>query len=228
DSEDEAAENDALIKRDKMLQKIMFVDPFATEIHIHALQALRASGSKQSLDMKNKEIAGDLAGSLLDNLWILYANSGICVEVNSSSLSILRELARNLETMEKSSKIDISIEEMNIAIQELKDYLKFPLGLVLTLASSETKSTKIDKLEPFVTTNNTVPLVGVIPLITFASLLIEISACIEVIVDVVQEPANKADFKIAPDDKPKQNKHRDKNISKQFKDGKTMKTLERV
>ncbi|KAL3498974.1 hypothetical protein ACH5RR_041706 [Cinchona calisaya] len=76
DSEDEALEDHILIKRDEMLQKIMFVDPFAPEIHIQALQALKASGSTHSLEMKNKEIAWDFVDSLSDTLWILLTNSG--------------------------------------------------------------------------------------------------------------------------------------------------------
>ncbi|KAL3499039.1 hypothetical protein ACH5RR_041771 [Cinchona calisaya] len=75
DSEDEAVEDDILIKRDEMLQKIMFVDPFAPEIHIQALQALKASGSTHSLEMKNKEMARDFVHSLSDTLWIVFANS---------------------------------------------------------------------------------------------------------------------------------------------------------
>ncbi|KAL3499048.1 hypothetical protein ACH5RR_041780 [Cinchona calisaya] len=103
----------------------------------------------------------------------------ICLKMNSSSLSILRELVRNLETMEKSSTINISIEKMKTLVQELKDYLKSLPGLVLTLTYSEAKSPVTDKTEPFLTTNNVVPLTEVIPLVAFASLLIEISVCIE-------------------------------------------------
>ncbi|KAL3499067.1 hypothetical protein ACH5RR_041799 [Cinchona calisaya] len=75
---------------------------------------------------------------------------------------------------------------------------------VLRLASSKAKSLEIDKIEPFLTTNKSpVSLIEVIPLVTLASVLIEISTRIEDIVDAVQEPGNKADFKIAPNDKTK-------------------------
>ncbi|KAL3498973.1 hypothetical protein ACH5RR_041705 [Cinchona calisaya] len=67
--------NFILIKRDEMLQKIILVDPFAPEIHIQALQALKASGSTHSLEMKNNEIARDFVDSLLGTLWTLLANS---------------------------------------------------------------------------------------------------------------------------------------------------------
>ncbi|KAL3499058.1 hypothetical protein ACH5RR_041790 [Cinchona calisaya] len=116
------------LKRDEMLQKIMFIDPFATEIHIQALQTLKASGSAHTLEMKNKEIARDFVDSLSDTIWILLADS----------------------------------------------------------------------------------------------------ARIEDIIDAVQELANKSDFRIAPDDKAKQNEQKDKNVSEQNEVEKTMKTLDRV
>ncbi|KAL3499045.1 hypothetical protein ACH5RR_041777 [Cinchona calisaya] len=79
------------IKRDEMLQDIMFVDPFAPEIHIQALQALKASGSTLSLEMKNKEIARDFVHSLSDTLWILFANS--------SNTSFLVSVADQMQTL---------------------------------------------------------------------------------------------------------------------------------
>ncbi|KAL3499053.1 hypothetical protein ACH5RR_041785 [Cinchona calisaya] len=54
----------------------------------------------------------------------------------------------------------------------------------------------------------------------WAFVLIEILACIEDIVDVAQELANKAEFKNALDDKPKQNEHKDKSVSEQIEDEK--------
>ncbi|KAL3499041.1 hypothetical protein ACH5RR_041773 [Cinchona calisaya] len=87
----EDVEIDILIKMDEMLQNIMFVDPFAPEIHIQALQALKASGSTHSLEMKNKEIARDFVHSLSDTLWILFANS--------SNTSFLVSVADQMQTL---------------------------------------------------------------------------------------------------------------------------------
>ncbi|KAL3499075.1 hypothetical protein ACH5RR_041807 [Cinchona calisaya] len=98
DSEDEAIKDDILIKRDEMLQKIMFVDPFAPEIHIPALQALKASGSTHSLEMKNKEIARDFVDSLSATLWILLTNSGKTkdqMQILYNGLLFLRTLLMN-------------------------------------------------------------------------------------------------------------------------------------
>ncbi|KAF5935284.1 hypothetical protein HYC85_026413 [Camellia sinensis] len=154
--------------------------------------------------------------------------SDLCFRVNTNSSSVIRELAMKIKTMRKSTKLDVLVEEMNIAVEELRNDLKSLPGLLI----SPPKSPENDKGGPILTTSSTttVPLVEVIPLGTFASLLIEIAARVEAIVDTVEELERLAEFKPAvdDDDKPKQYQLNNKILSDQQKDEETMKVLEEV
>lgn len=133
----------------------------------------------------------------------------ICDKVNSSTCYILKEIANNLETMNKSSNLDLSIEEMKKSIQDLKTHLK-SMPAVLFIQStdelSETKSQeKVAKEEAVLATINNIALAEIVPLVTFVSLLIEIASRVEDIVDTVEELANMAEFKTVD--------HQDKNTT---------------
>ncbi|CAI9093380.1 OLC1v1028875C1 [Oldenlandia corymbosa var. corymbosa] len=127
----------------------------------------------------------------------------VCEKVSSSATKILREVSMNLEKMEKSTKLEISIQEMNNAVLELKNQLESLPNLVLS--SSPDKSSKSDEGKQDETRSSggtitmavdiSIPLVEMIPLVTFASLLIEIPSRVEAIVEAVDELAKMAEFK---------------------------------
>lgn len=96
--------------------------------------------------------------------------------------------------MKRSSQIDISIEEMNDAVQDLQENLK-SLSCFLIEPKALEATVENENKEAILT----VPLVEVLPLVSFASLLIEIAGRIEGLVKAVEELANLAEFK------PKQN-----------------------
>ncbi|KAL2551042.1 Aluminum-activated malate transporter 10 [Forsythia ovata] len=128
--------------------------------------------------------------------------SETCQKVSSSSSRILKELATSINTMTRSSKLDIWLDEMNCSIQELQNYMKSLSGLI---HEPEAKSFENEKKEAVVLTINDVDVLEIMPLITFASLLIEIAGRVEQVVDAVEELANLAEFKDAAVDKTKQN-----------------------
>ncbi|XP_009776252.1 aluminum-activated malate transporter 10-like [Nicotiana sylvestris] len=126
-----------------------------------------------------------------------------CQQLSSSTSEILKELAMNMKTMRKSSRIDILIQEKNSAIQELETQLKQVSGLLIV-----PKGAKNEKNEekPVVTTGNVIPMVEIIPAATFASLVIEIAMRIEGVVDAVEELSKMAKFKIEDAEMIKQSK----------------------
>ncbi|CAK9169341.1 unnamed protein product [Ilex paraguariensis] len=150
-----------------------------------------------------------------------------CLRVSSKSSSILRELAKSITTMTLSSTIDISIEEVNNAVVDLQNDLEALPGLLISPPVTEAKTAQNEKAEPILTTTIT-PLVDIIPLVTVASLLIEITGRIEDIVDAVEELSDLAQFKPASDEKPKQNQSNQNIVPDQQKDNETMKALQRV
>ncbi|KAL6131116.1 hypothetical protein ACLB2K_069494 [Fragaria x ananassa] len=123
-------------------------------------------------------------------IWYLKKHvSNACKTMNKSSSDILRELAITVKTMTKSSKMGLLVQEMNTAVQKLQISLKSLPSCLIAPTSEETADEA-----PFRKTCIT-PLVEVIPLTTFVSLLIENAARINGIVDAVNELAIMVDMK---------------------------------
>ncbi|XWS50140.1 hypothetical protein CRYUN_Cryun12cG0063200 [Craigia yunnanensis] len=146
-----------------------------------------------------------------------------CLKVSSSSSSAIRELAETVKTMKKSSTIDLLVGEMNSAVQELQNDLKSLSHLLNPSADPENKKLETSCMEA---TTTTVPLMEIIPVVTLASIIIEIVVRIESLVDNVEELAKLAEFPTR-DDKSKQSKMKDKIVSDEKTEG-TMKALQRV
>lgn len=116
----------------------------------------------------------------------------------------------SVKTMTNSSRLDLSVAEMNFALQELQNALKsLPTQLIrhppLPDESTENKSTAKK--------DSALPLMGVIPLATLVSLLTEIAARIEETVDGVVKLAELAEFKASNEDKAAQNQSTSSNQS---------------
>ena len=129
--------------------------------------------------------------------------SDICLRVSIKCSSVIRELATNIKTMRKSPKLDLLIEEMNAAVEELQNDLKVLPALLVPRNGNGNGEGEPDRNSP---TSSPVPLAELIPLATFASLLIEIAARVEAIVDAVEKLGSVAEFKPATDEKSKKNK----------------------
>ncbi|MBA0583828.1 aluminum-activated malate transporter 10 [Gossypium raimondii] len=149
-----------------------------------------------------------------------------CLKVSSSSSNVIRELAETVKTMKKkSSTTDLLAEEMKSAVQGLQNDLKKIPHLLNPSAIPGNKTLETACSEA---TTPTVTLMELVPVVTLASILIEISGRIEALFDAVEELAKLADFGIN-DDKSKHSKMTDKTVSdaKQQTEG-TMKALQRV
>ncbi|XP_026425342.1 aluminum-activated malate transporter 10-like isoform X2 [Papaver somniferum] len=117
--------------------------------------------------------------------------SNVCIRLSSHSSVVLRELTVMIKTMKKSSSIEISIGEMGSAVQELQHAMKcLPIPPLLPLLVKS--QTEITELSPATQANT--PLMEVLNLVTITSLLVEISARIEDIVDAVNELASMTGF----------------------------------
>ncbi|KAK6947966.1 Aluminum-activated malate transporter [Dillenia turbinata] len=125
--------------------------------------------------------------------------SNICFRVSSSCSSVTKELVMSLMTMKKSTKMDFSIEELRSSVKDLQKELKsLPQSLVSQPDTSKVQqSAENEKKQRISTARTVVSLVEIIPLASFASLLIEVSVRIEGIVHAVDELAKLADFKPA-------------------------------
>ncbi|KAJ9148127.1 hypothetical protein P3X46_030215 [Hevea brasiliensis] len=148
--------------------------------------------------------------------------STACLRVSSNSSSIIRVLAETIKAMKRSSKIEFLVEEMNGAVEELQEALKSLSELSNPPACKNTETVSSAAME-------TIPLMEVMPVVTFTSLLIEISARIKGIVKAVEELAKVAAFKDAAQDKCKENQPNNRLEQQgQTKDEETMKVLQRV
>ncbi|KAL3622283.1 hypothetical protein CASFOL_033694 [Castilleja foliolosa] len=117
--------------------------------------------------------------------------SKFCLILSANSSAVLKELAITIATMTKSSKIDHTVKEMKLAVQELQNAVaslsKQPIG-------STQSGNGIGKGNGN-PTGTAVILVEIIPLVTVSSLLIDIAARIEKIVETVNVLAAKAEFR---------------------------------
>ncbi|KAH7668470.1 Aluminum-activated malate transporter protein [Dioscorea alata] len=103
--------------------------------------------------------------------------SAVCMKVSSEASKVLKEMVNSVMTMTKSPCIDLLVGEMNIAVEELHSAMR-------TLSDSITRSSAVS-----------VSFVETLPLITIASLVIEVCTRVEAIVDSVEELASLAGFK---------------------------------
>lgn len=95
--------------------------------------------------------------------------------------------------MRRSQGIDLLVADMNDAVQDLQSALKaLPSQLIQGTASPQREAASEEKHSISVTA--TLPLMEALPLITVASLLIEISSRIEGAVNAVETLARLANF----------------------------------
>lgn len=107
--------------------------------------------------------------------------------------------------MNKSPTIDLLVEEMNSAVEELHNDLKSLSHLLnpSTTAENQISATAL------------VPFMEIIPVVTLASILIEIAVRIEALVGSVEELVKESEMK-------------DKIVAKEEKPEGTMKAIQRV
>ncbi|KAJ9173764.1 hypothetical protein P3X46_016870 [Hevea brasiliensis] len=143
--------------------------------------------------------------------------STACQRVSSNSSSVITELAETIKSMKRSCNIDFLVEEMNSAVEELQQALKS-----LSKLSIPPESKNITETPTSAAMDTKVPLMEVMPVVTFASLLIEISSRIKGIVKAVEQLANVAEFKVTVQDKCNETQRNNK-LQGQQKDEETMK-----
>lgn len=121
---------------------------------------------------------------------------------------------------------------MNNAVQELQNDLKSLPGLPIQQSLPEAGTPQDKKTYSNSTSaaaSVPVPLIEIIPLVTLVSLLIEIAARIESIVDAVEKLADLAQFQPVADEKiKKDNKPDSKIVQDQHKEDETVITIQRV
>jgi len=147
------------------------------------------------------------------------------MKVGADCASVIRELATTIRNMTKSSKLDILVTEMNSAAQELRSLLSSYPNLVNAKRSTQTETAPSDiplaaKVE--------IPLMQIIQVVTVASLLTEIVARVEDIVEAVEELSDLANFQPEMCVKSKQHLPDSKICPGQQNDEETDRTLQMV
>lgn len=155
--------------------------------------------------------------------------SNISLKVSSNSSSVIRELATTAKSMKKSSNMHCVVGEMNSAVEELRANLKSLPSLFNPPSMSEVEIHENKKIEPASRTMETMPdLLEIIPLVTSASLLIEIATRVNGIVDAVEELADLAEFETASNEKSTKNELSNHFLPDQQKDNETTKDFQPV
>lgn len=154
--------------------------------------------------------------------------SSISMKVGANCASVIRELATTIRKMKKSSKLDILVTQMNSAAQELRSLLNSCPYLVNpphnSKRSTRTETASPDDLAPKIE----IPLMEIIQVVTVASLLIEIVARVEDIVENVEELSDLANFQPEMNVKSKQHTSDSKVSPDQQNDGEPVRTLQMV
>ena len=131
-----------------------------------------------------------------------------------------------MNTLTKSSKIELLIGEMNFAVQKLQDSLNSVPNSFIgpTVSTIQAPNEANREIIP----KTTIPsLMDVFPMASLVYLLIQIAARIEGIADAVDQLAGLAEFKLAMDENSKQKKSTNKSTSDN-QDHETMKTSPKV
>ncbi|KAJ0811242.1 putative aluminum-activated malate transporter [Helianthus annuus] len=124
-----------------------------------------------------------------------------CMNLSTSSSNVVRELATVVSSMTRSAKINMAVEDMKSAVLELQNDLKsLPDLLIQTHEHKDENKVALSEM-------TIMPLIEIMPLVSFASLLIEMASRIEEnMVKTVEELAESAKFKKPEDEvKPKHN-----------------------
>ncbi|KAG6521268.1 hypothetical protein ZIOFF_018379 [Zingiber officinale] len=127
-----------------------------------------------------------------------------CMKLNSDSSKVLKELSSSVKTTKKSPSVDLlvgemknSVEELQISLSSLAEASTQPRPAESSELENE-NSSDVDECDVAVVL---MPLTEAMAVVTMASLLIEISARIEGVVEAVAALAELACFKPIGDDK---------------------------
>ena len=150
----------------------------------------------------------------------------VCMLLSTNSSEVLKELVITMKTLTKSSKIDLLIGEMNLAVQKLQDSLNsLPNSFIGPTVS--TLQAPNDANKETITKTDIPSLMELFPLASLVYLLIEIAARTEGIANAVDQLAGLAEFELAMDENSKQKKPTI-NSTSDIQDHETMGTLPKV
>ena len=146
--------------------------------------------------------------------------------LSTNSSEVLKELVIIMKTLTKSSKIDLLIGEMNLAVQKVQESLNsLPNSFIGPTVS--TLQAPNDANKETIAKTAIPSLMEVFPLASLVYLLIEIAARTEGIANAVDQLAGLAEFELAMDENSKQKKPTS-NCTSDIQDHETMKTLPKV
>ncbi|KAJ4811945.1 Aluminum-activated malate transporter-like [Rhynchospora pubera] len=156
-----------------------------------------------------------------------------CKKLGTQCAMVLKELSNSIKEMAQSSRLELLVCDMNLAVQDLQDALRsLPSQLQKeALQAAQVQKTSISSATITSVKNEnivTMPLMEVLPVITMASLLIEISVRIEGIVDAVESLADLSEFKPVSDEKPAKVVPSDDDASVAAQGSETKKTIPEV
>ncbi|KAG5075758.1 hypothetical protein JHK82_057096 [Glycine max] len=155
--------------------------------------------------------------------------SSISMKLGANCASVIRELATTIRKMAKSSKLDILVTDMNSAAQELRSLLNSYPNLVNAPSHNAKISTQTETASPDdQAAKIEIPLMEIIQVVTVASLLIEIVARVEGIVENVEELSVLANFQAEMCVKSKQHTSDSKVSPDQQNDDEPVRTLQMV